>query len=187
MSNDNRWDVFGIREYTQNGEQKSAFTKIGTAFTNQNGSINVLLDAIPLTGKMQLQVPLSREEREALFNKNGGGQQQRGGQGQRSQPQGQGQGRPPQGNPRNAGQQQRQQAASRYGGGRQASQPQQGSFGDQRPQARQYQPSPQDFGPGPDPGYEPAQAESELGWQVDGVWITDHTKLPTDHPDYSPF
>lgn len=187
MTNDNsnRWDVFGIREYMVNGQQKSAFTKIGSAFTNQNGSINVLLDAIPLTGKMQLQVPLSREEREAMFNKGGQGQgqgqQQRGGGGgggggqQRQQQQG---------NPRNSGGQQRQQVANRYGG-RGASQPKQGDFASP---SRQYQPDPQDFGPGPDPGYEQgAPSEQEEGWMIGDVWITDRTKLPPDHPDHNPF
>lgn len=79
-----RWDVVSIREYQVNGQTKTSWTKVGAAFTNKNGSINVQLDAIPLDGRLQLQTPLSREEREAkrqnYQNQRGGsagGQQQR--------------------------------------------------------------------------------------------------------------
>ena len=78
-----RWDVMALREYTDGqGQQKTNYTKVGTAFQNRDGSINVLLDAIPMGGKLQLQIPLSREERQAKFQNaprggGGGGNQQR--------------------------------------------------------------------------------------------------------------
>lgn len=95
-----RWDAMMVREYTdRTGEVKSHWTKIGAAFENKNGSIGVQLDALPVDGKVILQIPLSREERAARY----GGQQSGGGGGNRGQ--------------RGGGQQQRyQQRPQRFGG-----------------------------------------------------------------------
>ena len=166
MSNEKmRWDVFSIREFTVGNETKSAFTKVGAAFQNQNGSINVLLDAIPLDGKLQLQVPLTEEQRAEL------GLTPRGGQGGGQQrPQQQHGGYGPQGgqqhNQRNQGQQQRRQVQNRFG---------------QRGPA---QPQQQNFAP---PAYTAQGGDNEQGWDVNGQWITDPSKLPPDHPDFIPF
>ena len=178
MSNDsNRWDVMSIREYTTaTGEQKTQWTKIGVAFTNKNGSINVVLDAFPVDGKMQLQVPLTREEREAMFNAKQGGAQRRGGGDNYGQPPPQQQQRGGFGgqqrsqNPRNAGQQQRQQAQQRFG-----------QRGQSQPQSFPQQHSAPHYEPDPD------VAHGEAGWDVGGVWITDARDLPKDHPDHIPF
>ena len=175
MSNTNRWDVQSMREYTdQAGVQKTAWTKVGSAFTNKNGSITVLLDCLPLDGKLQLQVPLSREEREAMFqNRQQGGQRQERQQNFGNQP-AQGQGYS---NPRNAGAQQRQGAAQRFGP-RPASTPRQGNFDAPLPEPREYTP------PGPP---EHSLEHGESGWQVGSAWITDARELPKDHPDWIPF
>lgn len=174
----NRWDVMSIREYTDaSGQNKTNWTKIGVAFTNKNGSINVQLDALPLDGKCQLQVPLSREEREAMFSNKQQGQQ-RGGP-PRQQGGGFG-GRQQQGNPRNAGQQQRGQAQQRFGQ-RGQSQPQQGGF------ARAPDPP---YSPDPEADIEAGYVDvgqGESGWQVGNVWIDDARNLPKDHPDFIPF
>ena len=76
----NRWDVMAVREYTRaDGSQGTNWTRVGSGFTNKNGSINVQLDAFPVDGKIQLQVPISKEERQARFEqRQGGGGQQRG-------------------------------------------------------------------------------------------------------------
>jgi len=60
-----RWDVMSIREYQHQGQTKTSWTRVGAAFTNRDGSINVQLDAFPIDGKLQLQIPLSPEERQA--------------------------------------------------------------------------------------------------------------------------
>jgi hypothetical protein len=62
-----RWDAMTVREYTDGqGAKRSDWTKVGAAFENANsGTISIQLDAIPITGKIILQVPMSREEREA--------------------------------------------------------------------------------------------------------------------------
>lgn len=57
-----RYDAMTVVEYGQEG--KSRWTKIGAAFVNENGSIGVQLDALPVNGKIILQIPLSKEERE---------------------------------------------------------------------------------------------------------------------------
>ncbi len=179
----NRWEVMSIREYEKNGEKKTQWTKIGVAFTNQNGSINVQLDCIPIDGKMQLQVPLTDEERQRL------GLPVKGQQGQQA-PQA-----PTQrgGSAGYSGQQQRPQGGQ--------AQRQGGDYGQQQgrlpqPQSQQsryrqgaappaYQPPPQQQAP--QHGYDEAPQGSEAGWEIDGQWITDPKNLPTDHPDYIPF
>lgn len=90
-----RYDAMLVTEYQSNGETKTFWQKIGAAFTNRDGSIGVQLDAFPVSGKIVLQVPLSKEEREAMKNnkQQGGGQQrgqQRGGGGRQQRNVGQG-------------------------------------------------------------------------------------------------
>lgn len=60
----NRWEVHTIvqREGQNGGEGKAFWVKVGSAFTNKDGSINVFLDAFPVNGKLQLRVPQPREE-----------------------------------------------------------------------------------------------------------------------------
>jgi len=88
-----RWDAMMVEEYVDGqGQGRSKWTKIGAAFENKDGSISVQVNAVPLNGKMILQVPLSKEEREAKFGKKesgGGGGQPQGGQQRRgnTQPQ----------------------------------------------------------------------------------------------------
>jgi hypothetical protein len=41
------------------GLEKAIFSRVGTAFVNKDGSLNIYLDAIPLGGKIQV-----REERD---------------------------------------------------------------------------------------------------------------------------
>ena len=49
--------VFTVIE--RNG--KSYWVRIGAAFGNHDGSETVLLDALPLNGRMQIRVPMSKE------------------------------------------------------------------------------------------------------------------------------
>jgi len=49
-------EVWSVRDGTADG--KKAFWKhVGRAFWNRDGSINVLLDALPLSGKLQIRKP----------------------------------------------------------------------------------------------------------------------------------
>ncbi len=117
----NRWDCMMVREYEKDGQPKSHWTKIGSAFTNKDGSISVLLDAMPLPSvdgyRVVLQIPLTQAQRDEKFGPRNGSQQQKPQQGrdrgaQQQRPTGQGFG----------GNQQR------FGGQRPQSQPQQAQF-----------------------------------------------------------
>lgn len=70
-----------VKRDGQNGEVKSFWVRVGSAFTNKDGSINVFLDALPVNGQLQLRVPQPRDEQ--------GGGQQNNNRGQRQQGQGQ--------------------------------------------------------------------------------------------------
>lgn len=88
MSNKTRYDAMMVREYESNGQTRSAWTKIGSAFVNKDGSIGLALDAIPLDWtkcKIILQVPKTEEEIEALMQKKqqGGGGGRSGGYGRK--------------------------------------------------------------------------------------------------------
>lgn len=77
-----RYDVLVSRD---NGD-KRYFTKIGAAFVNQDGSIGVKLDALPLTGDLYLKVPLPKDDQPANGGGGGGNQRRRrAGQPQRMQ------------------------------------------------------------------------------------------------------
>lgn len=69
MSNKQRYDAMMVTEFEGREGKKSFWTKIGAGFTNKDGSIGVQLDAIPVNGKIILQVPLSKEEKEEKFGK----------------------------------------------------------------------------------------------------------------------
>jgi len=50
-------DVFHIVDRSGSGEEpdKSIWTKVGVAFVNKDQSLNVLLDVIPLDGKLHIR------------------------------------------------------------------------------------------------------------------------------------
>ena len=49
-------DVFAISEReSPGGETKDRWTRIGIGFVNRDNSINVVLDAIPLNGRLQIR------------------------------------------------------------------------------------------------------------------------------------
>lgn len=57
-----RFDAYSVREYEANGEKKSDWTKVGVAFSHADGKgFNVLLQAVPLDGKMVLRLHEAKE------------------------------------------------------------------------------------------------------------------------------
>ena len=49
-------DVYAIHESKNGGDkQRSRWVRIGVAFDNKDGSLNVLLDALPLTGRLHIR------------------------------------------------------------------------------------------------------------------------------------
>jgi len=57
-SNDKK-SVFALTER----DQKTFWTRIGAAFTNKDGSVTVQLDALPVSGRLQIREDEEREER----------------------------------------------------------------------------------------------------------------------------
>lgn len=60
--NDRNSEPKTVYAVTERGD-RSYWTKIGVAFTNGDGSINVQLDALPVSGKLQLREDEGRRER----------------------------------------------------------------------------------------------------------------------------
>ena len=54
MGNGNRTDTKAVFAITERGE-KSFWTRVGAAFTNRDGSITIQLDALPVSGKLQIR------------------------------------------------------------------------------------------------------------------------------------
>jgi hypothetical protein len=48
-------DVFAICESKGDGRDRSRWVRVGVAFENRDGSVNVLLDALPLSGRLQIR------------------------------------------------------------------------------------------------------------------------------------
>jgi hypothetical protein len=59
MANNESKPVFAI---TERGE-KSFWTRVGAAFTNKDGSITIALDALPVSGRLQIREQEDRIER----------------------------------------------------------------------------------------------------------------------------
>ncbi len=57
MSRQPDYLAYGIKE----SEQKSFWTRLGAAWKNRDESINVVLDYLPLDGKVQLRKPPDAE------------------------------------------------------------------------------------------------------------------------------
>jgi len=60
VQNSNRKAVYVIRENKNGG--KDFWVKVGIAFVNKDGSLNLHLDALPLDGKLQVRDFSEREE-----------------------------------------------------------------------------------------------------------------------------
>lgn len=53
-------DVFTITEYGEGEKNKKQFTRIGIGFVNKDGSINVILDALPTNGRIHVRDRIAR-------------------------------------------------------------------------------------------------------------------------------
>jgi len=58
-----RYECFALTEYKdkQSGESRTSWSRCGVGFVNDDGSINVNLDCVPLSGRMQLREPQDRD------------------------------------------------------------------------------------------------------------------------------
>lgn len=48
-------DVYAIYDSKSEGRDRSRWVRVGVAFDNRDGSLNVLLDALPLSGRLQIR------------------------------------------------------------------------------------------------------------------------------------
>ncbi len=65
-----RYDAMLVTPFGTEG--KSKWVKIGAAFVNQDGSISLKLDAYPAPGSdLVLQIPMTKEEKDAKFGTHG--------------------------------------------------------------------------------------------------------------------
>ena len=48
-------DVCAIFEPKNDGRDRARWVRVGVAFPNRDGSLNVLLDALPLSGRLQIR------------------------------------------------------------------------------------------------------------------------------------
>ena len=48
-------DVYAISESKGEGRERPRRVHVGVAFDNRDGSLNVLLDALPLSGRLQIR------------------------------------------------------------------------------------------------------------------------------------
>jgi hypothetical protein len=58
-------DVYAIYESRSEGRERSRWVRVGVAFDNRDGSVNVLLDALPLSGRLQIRNRPSESPAEA--------------------------------------------------------------------------------------------------------------------------
>lgn len=52
-----RLDVYNIREYEKDGKKDGFWLKVGVAFENKDGSFNLILQALPVDGKLHMREP----------------------------------------------------------------------------------------------------------------------------------
>lgn len=62
-ADNSRFDAFTVREYEQNGEKKSDWTRIGVAFPHSDGKgFKVVLQALPVDGVVVLRTHEAKAE-----------------------------------------------------------------------------------------------------------------------------
>ena len=62
MSDRKRWIAYTIVGGGRNAQKENYWKEVGVAFENRDESLNVLLFALPVNGKIQLRVPKPRQE-----------------------------------------------------------------------------------------------------------------------------
>jgi hypothetical protein len=55
-------DVYAIYESKNDSKERARWVRVGVAFDNRDGSVNVLLDAIPLSGRLQIRNRVEPQE-----------------------------------------------------------------------------------------------------------------------------
>lgn len=61
-------EILAVKEYEKDGEKKSIWIRIGSAFENRDGSMNLVFDAFPVNTQVktiQVREAKPREDRQA--------------------------------------------------------------------------------------------------------------------------
>ncbi|OGS00200.1 MAG: hypothetical protein A2V88_08305 [Elusimicrobia bacterium RBG_16_66_12] len=53
--------AYGLTKYTKDGEEKTKWTAIGSAWKNKDGSLSVELEAMPVSGRLQIREPKPKD------------------------------------------------------------------------------------------------------------------------------
>lgn len=62
MAHEIHRNAFTVVDPDPGSEKKSRWTQIGVSFLNNDGSETVLLDAVPINGKIVLQEPKAKKD-----------------------------------------------------------------------------------------------------------------------------
>lgn len=54
-------EVFSLTEYQKDGQKKTRWTKVGVGFENKDGSLSIMLDALPVNGRLQVRDPRPKD------------------------------------------------------------------------------------------------------------------------------
>ena len=70
MSNTTKKNLF-VYSVTENvnaktGEAKSFWNRVGVAFTNRDGSLNIVLNALPLNGKLHVREQTEKDDMKSM-------------------------------------------------------------------------------------------------------------------------
>lgn len=55
-------EYFEVSTVRDDESGKAWWTRVGAAFRNKDGSLSVVLDALPVNGKLQIRKPLPRQD-----------------------------------------------------------------------------------------------------------------------------
>lgn len=72
-----RLEIFTVTK--REGQEKGFWVRIGTAWENKDGSLNCVLDALPVNGTMNIREPREREDGDRGHSNNQGGGRRSGG------------------------------------------------------------------------------------------------------------
>jgi hypothetical protein len=54
--------AYALTKYQKDGEEKTKWTPVGTAWKNKDGSLNVELEALPVSGRLQIRQAEEKKE-----------------------------------------------------------------------------------------------------------------------------
>lgn len=62
LPNGTRLEVFNVKDIERDGKEDAIWNRCGSAFVNKDGSLNVVLDLLPVNGKLNIRVPNPKKD-----------------------------------------------------------------------------------------------------------------------------